>query len=142
MRRSSLLLSLLSCTVFANPWSSSITVMAFTTQHYPLQHTEFADSIYFLDAVEKLEEETTRLFGQNPNPTIATTQAKTWLVSEAGKQFQQQLQQAYEGVTEGWKIGVMKVPAVVFLAPSKEPAVIYGQPDLKAAIALYEQTQE
>lgn len=64
-------------------------------------------------------------------------QAKQWLHSEAAQSFHRNVKEAYIGVTEGWKMGVMKVPAVVFQANSGETAVIYGQTDVEKAIADY-----
>lgn len=134
-------LSLFSPVLWANSLPSDVSITVFTTQHYPIQYHTLADRIYLLDAVENLEEQTTALFGNEPNLTIATEQAQKWLKSEAGKQFEQQLQQAYIGVTEGWKLGVMKVPAVVFQSPH-HTSVIYGQTNIATAIATYQQSQE
>lgn len=104
-----LFLSLFSLASVANALPKDVSVSVFTTKHYAISHGELANNIYYLDAVENLEEKTTQLFDQTLAPSMAVQRAKQWLLSNEGKHFQQELQQAYIGVIEGWKMGIMKV---------------------------------
>ncbi|WP_078235895.1 TIGR03757 family integrating conjugative element protein [Haemophilus paracuniculus] len=135
-------LSLLTLFVASNPvWANSVNqlentkVVVYTTSNYPLEQKGFADQIYFLDEVEKLEE----AFGKalSENPATAEKQAQALLQSEQGKQFQARLQQAYQGIADGWRNGVMKVPAVVFYPENAEPLVIYGETNVAKAVQRY-----
>lgn len=136
MRYQKILLSLLLLpSLWANPLPQNVEIMVFTTQNYPIQGATLTNHIYYLDAVENLEETTGELFGTDIES--ATVKAKEWLKSRDGVLFQRKLQQAYIGVTEGWKLGVMKIPAVVFQKSARPPEVIYGVTDVNKAIQIY-----
>lgn len=126
--------------IWANTTPTDMSVTVFTTKAYAIQNKELAHHIYFLDAVENLEEQAMSWSSTDMNSTAE--QAKQWLHSEAAQSFHRNVKEAYIGVTEGWKMGVMKVPAVVFQANSGETAVIYGQTDVEKAIADYRKYQE
>lgn len=133
-----LFLSLFPSMVVANILPTDVVITVFTTKHYVIEHSEFAHHIYYLDSVENLEEKTAQLFGQNTTPAIAAKRAKQWLLSNEGKHFQQELQQAYIGVIEGWKMGIMKVPAIIFKQDTEvDIDVVYGITDIRQAIQLY-----
>lgn len=139
MRKRGYLMLLLSLPTLSlaeiHPEHPAITV--FTTQFYPIKQAQLAQQVYYLDAVDTLEESTSKLFKQ---PAQAEIVAKQWLHSNEGKQFQQVLQQAYEGVIAGWKLGVMKVPAIVFNPNSPTPTVIYGETNVQKALNTYRHT--
>lgn len=111
-------------------------ITVFTTVNYPIKQPTFADRIYYIDEVERLEEAFSKKL-QSVDPNLAEQQAKVLLNSPQGKQFQQQLGKAYVGLTESWKTGVMKVPAIVFQPKNAEPIVIYGETDVRSAIQRY-----
>ena len=131
---------LLSSPLWASSLPSDIKVTVFTTQNYPIQNPELATQIYLLDEVENLEEEATKFLSEDLN--TAEQQAQKWLASTEGKRFEQKLRQSYIGITEGWKLGIMKVPAVLFQPSSEEPAVIYGETNLSKAIKMYQDAKE
>lgn len=135
-----LALACLSSAVCAKPLPADTTISVFTTQHYPIQQSELANHVYFLDAVENLEEDATKFL--NEHLDIAEKQAKQWLGAQEGKVFEQQLKLAYEGVITGWKQGIMKIPAVLFERQGKDPVVIYGQTHVGKAIETYQKFQE
>ncbi|HDX1003767.1 TPA: TIGR03757 family integrating conjugative element protein [Pasteurella multocida] len=119
--------------------NSSVMVTVYTTQNYPIKNTNLADYIYQLDAVEIIEEQISQSLGQDP--LIAEKQAKRLMQDKSWMNFQNQLIQAYHGVTKGWKNGIMKVPAIVFNEDSPNPSVIYGEQDVAKAISLYKSHQ-
>lgn len=131
--------TLISSAVLATSLPTDVKISVFTTQNYSIQHTELATHLYYLDAVENLEENATQFLSEKIE--LAEQQAKKWLSSSEGKKFEQQLQQAYTGITEGWKHGVMKVPAILFQSQGKEDAVIYGQTDVAKAIQTYQKSE-
>ncbi|MDP8189058.1 TIGR03757 family integrating conjugative element protein [Pasteurella skyensis] len=109
-------------------------ITVFTTQAYTIQQSELANNIFFIDSVENIENALANRL--NTNPKIAEQQVKKLFNSEEGKKYQEKLQKAYIGLTEAWKIGVMKVPAIVF-DNGETSNVIYGETNLSNAIKLY-----
>ncbi|MBF0786136.1 TIGR03757 family integrating conjugative element protein [Muribacter muris] len=131
-------LLLFSVVASANPANqlADIKVKVFTSQTYPIQQSHLADVVYHLDSVEKLEE--SFLPNLSTDPTQAEQQVRQVMKTTEWKQFETKLKIAYQGVIEGWKQGVMKIPAVVF--ETSNPAyssVIYGETDVGKAIVLY-----
>lgn len=131
-----------SITAGANPHNGlqNVTVSVFTSLYYPIQHAQLADKIYALDRVEQIEE------AFQPNIPIEPQQAEQYVKqvmnTPVWQQFEQELKTAYNGVTSGWKLGVMKIPAIVFerVHPT-DTAVIYGETDVAKAIEYYRSTQ-
>lgn len=122
---------------FALP--ESIEVTAYTTSYYPIRNAQLASHVYRLDDVENLEE---RLSAQlSANPQIAEQQIRQKMQTADWKNTEQALAQAYIGVTEGWKNGIAKVPAILFTnKDTGQSAVIYGEADVSRAIQRYQQT--
>ena len=116
---------------------SHIKVLAFTTNFYPLKNSHLANQVYLLNAVEQLEETMSQHFSTNSNQ--AEQQAKQLMASPQWKIVEQQLAQAYEGVDEGWKKGIIKVTAIIFIENENSDAakVIYGETDVASAIQRY-----
>lgn len=115
---------------------SGVSVKVFTQQHYPIQQAQYADAVYHLDKVENLEESfLTNLSG---DPVQAEQQVRQVMNTPLWQQFETKLRTAYQDVIEGWKLGVMKIPAVVFETDNpEENAVIYGETNVAKAIELY-----
>ncbi|WP_245155418.1 TIGR03757 family integrating conjugative element protein [Mannheimia haemolytica] len=101
-----------------------------------IQQSHLADEVYYLDSVEKLED--SFLANLSTDPVQAEQQVRQVMNTAAWTQFETKLKTAYQGVIEGWKQGVMKIPAVVF--EKQNPAfssVIYGESDIGRAIERY-----
>lgn len=113
---------------------SNTKVTVFTSANYLLNNPHYADKIYYLDAVEQIEDKFSRSLSSDL--TRAEQEAKSLLASPVGKQFQQELEKAYQGVTEGWTKGIMKIPAVLFETGS-ESSVVYGETDIASAVQRY-----
>ncbi|MFU2099397.1 TIGR03757 family integrating conjugative element protein [Mannheimia haemolytica] len=131
-------LLLLSAMASASPANkpSDVTVKVFTSESYPIQQSHLADEIYYLDSVEKLED--SFLANLSTDPVQAEQQVRQVMNTAAWTQFETKLKTAYQGVIEGWKQGVMKIPAVIF--EKQNPAfssVIYGESDIGRAIERY-----
>ena len=130
-----LLLSAIASANAANKLSD-VKVKVFTSGIYPIQQSHLADEVYYLDSVEKLEE--SFLANLSPDPIQAEQQVRQVMNTAAWTQFETKLKTAYQGVIEGWKQGVMKIPAVVF--EKQDPvfsSVIYGETDIGRAIERY-----
>lgn len=137
--RKCLAISILSLPVvtIANPAAlNNVIVKVFTTQFYPIQQAQYANAVYHLDSVENLEN--SFLTNLPTNPQQAEQQVRQVMQTSEWRQFENRLKTAYQDVIEGWKLGVMKVPAVVFepLNPA-DSTVIYGETDVGRAIERY-----
>lgn len=83
-----------------------------------------ANRLIELDAPTRIE---TELFSRlSSDPREAQTQVR----SRLGGDVQQGLLQAYQDVTEAWRLGVDKIPAVVVGGRY----VVYGEPDVAQAV--------
>lgn len=112
-------------------------ITVYTTENYSLERQEFAERIYYIDAVEKLENSFSKQFGSLTGENAAK-QASLLLQSPEGQEFQLKLQDAYKGIVDGWQKGVMKVPAVLFEPAAGESMVIYGETNIAKAIQRYQ----
>ncbi|CAK1313958.1 integrating conjugative element protein, PFL_4709 family [Burkholderia pseudomallei] len=79
-----------------------------------------------LDAPTQIE--ATLSQGLPANPSEAAAEVRERLGNSA---VTQQLTAAYQGVTDAWRIGVTKIPAVVV----DQRYVVYGDPDVAHAVA-------
>ncbi|MEQ4973914.1 TIGR03757 family integrating conjugative element protein [Enterobacter cloacae] len=84
-------------------------------------------SIVELDAPERVQ---ATIFGElSADPALAEHRAGAVIASPDFRQRQQQLADAYAGVTRAWSVGLEKYPAVVF----DDQFVVYGTLDVKEA---------
>ncbi|WP_244197517.1 TIGR03757 family integrating conjugative element protein [Caballeronia ptereochthonis] len=93
------------------------------------QHRVHAPSharVIELDAPTQIE--TTLSQGLPANPSDAAAEVRDRLGNRA---VSQQLTAAYQGVTDAWRIGIAKIPAVVV----DQRYVVYGEPDVAHAMA-------
>lgn len=96
-----------------------------TDQQHPVRGLAHARVIE-LDAPTQIE--ATLSQGLPANPSEAAAEVRERLESSA---VTQQLTAAYQGVTDAWRIGVTKIPAVVV----DQRYVVYGDPDVAHAVA-------
>lgn len=131
-----LLLSL-SCSIHATrSLPQDVQILAFTTQHYPITGMQsYPVTLYQIDAVENLEQSTA--FQLSANPQQAEQQARAIIRSPEFKQYENQLKQAYTGLSQAFYLGVKKVPAIVFYRTPGIGQVIYGVTDIEQAVALF-----
>lgn len=110
---------------------AEITVVA--TSQIQLQSVPDHASVILLDEPELIEDQMSE--GLPPHPAQAMQILKTRMQSREWQQLQLQLRKAAEGVASAWSMGVAKVPAVVV----DRKYVVYGQPDVAAALKHIEQ---
>ncbi|MGV4658900.1 TIGR03757 family integrating conjugative element protein [Burkholderia pseudomallei] len=96
-----------------------------TDQQHPVRSLAHARVIE-LDAPTQIE--ATLSQGLPANPSEAAAEVRERLGNTA---VTQQLTAAYQGVTDAWRIGVTKIPAVVV----DQRYVVYGDPDVAHAVA-------
>lgn len=87
-----------------------------------------ADRLIELDAPARIEAELSRQLSKDPGEAQAQVRGRLW------GDVHQGLLQAYQGITEAWRLGVAKIPAVVVGGRY----VVYGEHDAAQAVARVE----
>ncbi|SFY32004.1 integrating conjugative element protein, PFL_4709 family [Azotobacter vinelandii] len=85
-----------------------------------------------LDEQQRLEDLLSRSLPDDPEQ--AARAAQRVMNSPQGQRLQQELAKAQQDLTDAWSVGVAKIPAVVV----DRRYVVYGQPDVAAALRLIE----
>ncbi len=75
-------------------------------QRYPIQNSQLASQVYYLDQVENFEEEISRNLSKSPE--IAEREIRAFFNSADWKAQEEQLKDAYQGVISGWQNGIKK----------------------------------
>ncbi|MCO7620175.1 TIGR03757 family integrating conjugative element protein [Pseudomonas guariconensis] len=101
---------------------------AVTNSAHPLIAVPAGVRVIKLDDQQRIEEQLSRKLP--PNPQRAAQAARQLMNSPAGAALMRELAVAQQGTADAWSIGIAKVPAVVV----DRQYVIYGQPDVAAAI--------
>lgn len=101
---------------------------AVTDTAHPLTSVPAGARVIKLDDQQRIEEELSKKLP--PNPHQAALSARQLMNTPAGAELMQQLASAQQGNADAWSVGVSKVPAVVV----DRRYVIYGEPDVKAAL--------
>ncbi|WP_081263120.1 TIGR03757 family integrating conjugative element protein [Pseudomonas putida] len=123
-----LVLALANGTAHAETW-------AITDTAHPLNSVPADVRIIKLDDQQRIEEQLSRKLP--PNPHQAALAARQLMGTPAGAALMQQLAAAQQGNADAWIVGVSKVPAVVV----DRRYVVYGQPDVAAAIKAINQAR-
>ena len=106
------------------------TVWVFTADPLPpLQHTERADRLFVLDAVDNALK---KLSFANPgNEAQATQRALALIQSQDGQAMTARLRLSAEAIAVAWQHGIAQLPAVLV----DERYVVYGVYDVQVALA-------
>ncbi len=88
-----------------------------------------------LDERRRLEQQLSHELPSDPSQAASTIQS--YLTTPAGKQLQNDLAKAQQGVTDAWSLGVTKIPAVVV----DRRYVVYGEQDVSKALGLIERAR-
>lgn len=72
--------------------------------------------------------------GGLPSDRRRATQIAQQRLTGGGKQLQQRLALAYQGITDAWSLGITKIPAVIV----DRQYVVYGESDVRRAVAKIE----
>lgn len=97
-----------------------------TDSHHPVQGNP--DRLILLDAAEQLEAELSTDLPTDPQQAAALAQQR---LESSGASLQKRLADAYQGITDAWSLGIVKIPAIVI----DQRHVIYGEHDIEAAQA-------
>jgi len=103
-------------------------VLAISDHAHPLTNLTGA-RVLLLDAPERLEQQLSAGLPTDPRQAAAMMQQR--LGSASAQQLGRELARAHQDVADAWSLGVTKVPAVVV----DHRYVVYGQPDVAAAVA-------
>ncbi|KTS76505.1 hypothetical protein NS274_15880 [Pseudomonas oryzihabitans] len=103
-------------------------VLAISDHAHPLTNLAGA-RVVLLDAPERLEQQLSEGLPADPHQAAALMQQR--LRSASAQQLGRDLVKAHQDVADAWSLGVTKVPAVVV----DRRYVVYGQPDVAAAVA-------
>lgn len=116
-----LVVALANGTAHAETW-------AITDTAHPLSAVPTDVRVIKLDEQQHIEEQLSKKLP--PNPHQAALAARQLMGTPAGAMLMEQLAVAQQGNADAWSIGISKVPAVVV----DRQYVVYGQPDVTAAI--------
>lgn len=83
-----------------------VQLLVFTTQHSITGMHSYPVTLYHIDAVDNLEQST--VFQLSTDPKQAEQQAHTLIRSPEFKQYEEQLKQAYTGLSQAFYLGVKK----------------------------------
>lgn len=101
---------------------------AITDAAHPLTAVPAGVRVIKLDDQQRIEAQLSQKLP--PNPHQAALAARHLMSTPAGAALMQELAVAQQGAADAWSVGVKKVPAVVI----DRQYVVYGQPDVTAAI--------
>ena len=111
-------------------------IIVYTTDYYPILRVDLAQQVYYVDSVEKWEDNISKSLNLNPNQV--EQEAQNLFKQPQWQQQEQQLKLAYEGVLNGWQNGIKKVPAILFQASGYEDSVIYGEQNVAVALTIWQ----
>lgn len=103
-------------------------VLAVSDAAHPLVNSAGA-RVVLLDAPERLEQQLSEGLPADPRQAAAIMQQR--MRSASAQQLGRDLAKAHQDVADAWSLGVTKLPAVVV----DRRYVVYGQPDVAAAVA-------
>lgn len=91
--------------------------------------------VILLDEQQRLEEQLSHRLSSDPREAAASVQR--YLASPQGKELQDNLANAQQGLVDAWSLGIQKVPAVVV----DRRYVVYGEPDVSTALRLIDRAR-
>lgn len=101
-------------------WVITDSTRAVTGMHHPARYTH-------LDAAKIIEGE----FSNLPSAPQQAAHIARRRLEDGGLALQERMRAAYQGITDAWSLGIIKVPAVVV----DQRYVVYGEYDLDRALA-------
>lgn len=106
-------------------------VVAISDAAHPLINSA-GTRVLLLDAPDRLEQKLSEGLPADPHQAVAIMQQR--MRSASAQQLGRDLARAHQDVADAWSLGVAKLPAVVV----DRQYVVYGQPDVAAAMASIE----
>jgi integrating conjugative element protein (TIGR03757 family) len=101
-------------------------IRVYTDHSIALQNTQGA-TVVFLDAPRRLEQTLSTGLPADPGRAEVIVQKRL----HADIRPQRDLMEAWQGVVDAWRLGIVRLPAVV----ADGAYVIYGEPDVAKAVA-------
>ncbi|MGE4593339.1 MAG: TIGR03757 family integrating conjugative element protein [Alcaligenes sp.] len=114
---------------------AAVEIWVVTDAHHPVAGAQAADRIIQLDAAQTIEAELSAQLPDDPQQAAVLVQRR---LNERGHALQQQLREAYQGVTDAWSLGITSIPAVIV----DQRYIVYGENELNRALARIEQHRE
>ena len=102
------------------------TTWVITDSQHPVQGN--SDRLILLDAAEQLEAELSADLPTDPQQAAALAQQR---LQSGGASLQKRLADAYQGITDAWSVGIVKIPAIIL----NQRHAVYGEHDIEAAQA-------
>ncbi len=124
------LLPFLSAMCWHTAHASDLDVRVYTDELHPvLIQPGMSVTVVKLDGALRLQSALSANLPTDPSEAAAIARHR---LAQGGANWQTRLQQAYQGVTDAWALGVAKVPAVVV----NGRYVVYGEADVSKALQL------
>nr|WP_313024579.1 TIGR03757 family integrating conjugative element protein [Pseudomonas lopnurensis] len=108
-------------------------IIVVTDSHHPVQAPAGARVIE-LDLPARIKAELAADLSSDARRSAELVQQR---LRDGGVALQQRIGSAYQGVVDAWSFGITTIPAVVVESDGKH-FVVYGEPDVVAAVALIE----
>ena len=112
-------------TLGANAFATEVWVI--TDQHRPVKAGAHVRVIH-LDVTAQLQAQLTRELPTDSKRAAAIVQQR---LRDGGDDLQRRFAVAYQGLTDAWRLGISKIPAVVV----DQRYVVYGESDVDRAVA-------
>ncbi|MGP3790542.1 TIGR03757 family integrating conjugative element protein [Pseudomonas sp. B392_1p] len=104
-------------------------ILVVTDSHHPVQ-APAGVRVIELDLPARIKAELAADLSSDARRSAALAQQR---LRDGGVALQQRIGTAYQGVVDAWSLGITTIPAVVV-----DHHVVYGEPDVAAAVALIE----
>lgn len=127
-----LLGGLIGCLTVVSPAAALAEILVFTDRVHPVRSAEDA-RIIELDLPARIEAELAAGLPADAGQAAELAQQR---LRDGGDGFQRRIEQAYQGVTDAWTLGVVKLPAVVV----DRRYVVYGVADVRRAVVSIQAT--
>lgn len=115
------------CSFAAGTSGQAAEVWVITDRLQPIQ-TTLAVRVIELDAPARIEAELATQLPSHPEKAAAVVRQR---LKSSGADLHRRLATAYQGVTDAWSLGIVKLPAVVV----DRQYVMYGEPDVDRAVS-------
>ncbi|WP_446027568.1 TIGR03757 family integrating conjugative element protein [Lelliottia amnigena] len=120
--------SLIALLLLLTPTVRASDVMVFTDRTQPVHGVPVDARLVELDLAQRFENQ---LNTDLPSNTAQAARTVRQRLTQDGSALQLSLAKAYQGVTDAWRLGIRKVPAVVV----DQRYVVYGEADVPRALA-------
>ncbi|MBA4681501.1 MAG: TIGR03757 family integrating conjugative element protein [Pseudomonas sp.] len=108
---------------------ADVEALVVTDSHHPIQ-VSAGIRVIELDLPARIKAELEDGLSSDTQHSAALIQQR---LRDGGIVLQQRIGSAYQGVVDAWNLGITTIPAVVV-----DNHVVYGEPDVAAAVALIE----